>query len=166
MSIGASGPEHMCEIFVMASPLGRMRIVLQDGYVTQLDYNTRQAVTRARLSASAQKVKQQIEKYLSKPQYRFDLPLALHGTDFQQRVWRALQKITAGQTRTYGELAESLGSGARAVGNACRNNPVPLIVPCHRVVAKNGIGGFSGKTSGGPIQRKHWLLSHEGALRV
>lgn len=164
MFIAVLGHKFMAEVFVMASPLGRLRIVLEGEQLTQLDYNTRQALTRTRLSMSAKEVKQQIEKYLSKPRFRFTLPLALQGTDFQQQVWRALQKIPVGQTRTYGELADSLHSGARAVGNACRQNPVPLIVPCHRVVAKNGIGGFSGKTSGGPVQRKRWLLCHEGAV--
>jgi methylated-DNA-[protein]-cysteine S-methyltransferase len=84
------------------------------------------------------------------------------GTDFQRRVWRALQAIPAGQTRTYGELARQLGSGARAVGNACRNNPVSVVVPCHRVVAVSGPGGYSGHMTGAPLRRKRWLLAHEG----
>jgi methylated-DNA-[protein]-cysteine S-methyltransferase len=154
----------MSESFVMASAVGRLRVVIENGRVTQLDYDTRQALTNAPLSAQAKKIKQQIESYLRKPQTHFDIPLDLHGTEFQQRVWRALQKIPLGQTLTYGQLADKLRSSARAVGNACRQNPVPLIVPCHRVVAKNGIGGFSGKTRGAPIARKRWLLSHEGAL--
>ncbi len=86
------------------------------------------------------------------------------GTPFQRRVWRALQDIPPGQTRSYGELAARLGSGARAVGNACRRNPVPLIVPCHRVVGAHGPGGFSGQTGGAALQRKLWLLAHEGIM--
>ena len=154
----------MSESFVMASAVGRLRVVIDNGHVTQLDYNSRQAPTHKTLSAQARRIKQQIEAYLRKPQHRFDIPLELHGTEFQRRVWRALQNIPPGQTLTYGQLADKLHSSARAVGNACRQNPVPLIVPCHRVVAKNGIGGFSGKTRGAPIARKRWLLSHEGAL--
>lgn len=156
----------MTESFVMASAVGRLRVVIDNGRVTQLDYDSRQAPTHKTLSAQARRIKQQIESYLRKPQHRFDIPLELHGTEFQQRVWRALQKIPLGQTRTYGQLADMLNSSARAVGNACRQNPVPLIVPCHRVVAKNGIGGFSGQTRGVPIARKRWLLSHEGATHA
>jgi len=86
----------------------------------------------------------------------------LQGTAFQRRVWEALTRIPAGQTLTYGELAARLDSGARAVGNACRHNPVSIIVPCHRVVSATGIGGYSGSTGGREIDRKQWLLGREG----
>ncbi len=86
------------------------------------------------------------------------------GTRFQQRVWRALREIPPGQTRTYADLAGELGSGPRAVAGACRRNPVPLVIPCHRVVARQGLGGFSGQTSGPAIEMKRWLLAREGAL--
>jgi methylated-DNA-[protein]-cysteine S-methyltransferase len=84
------------------------------------------------------------------------------GTPFQQGVWRELIRIPFGETRSYGELAKKLGSSARAVAGACRRNPLPLLVPCHRVVAKNGIGGFMGKTDGQALAIKRWLLQHEG----
>jgi methylated-DNA-[protein]-cysteine S-methyltransferase len=88
--------------------------------------------------------------------------VVFNGTDFQNRVWSALRTIPAGQVVTYGALAERLGSGARAVGGACRRNPVPILVPCHRVVAANGLGGFSGDTSGRLVDIKRRLLVHEG----
>ena len=84
------------------------------------------------------------------------------GTLFQQRVWRELILIPPGETRSYGELAKKLHSSARAIANACRRNPLPLLVPCHRVVAKNGPGGFMGKTTGSALAIKQWLLQHEG----
>lgn len=105
---------------------------------------------------------EQIESYIKDPVYPFDLPLVLRGTSFQQRVWQALREIPAGQVKTYGQLAAELSSSAQAVGNACRNNPIPLIIPCHRVVSASGIGGFSGQTEGEKISLKRHLLAHEG----
>ncbi len=92
-----------------------------------------------------------------------NLPLAARGTDFQHRVWRALQAIPPGETRTYGDLARQLGTSARAIGGACRANPCLIAVPCHRVIAKNGLGGFAGDVSGRRLEVKRWLLRHEGA---
>lgn len=104
---------------------------------------------------------QQIMRYLQAPQSTFDLPLEQHGTAFQKRVWQAIARIPCGETRTYGELAHQIKSGPRAVANACGANHLPLVVPCHRVVAQNGIGGFmQGKQNGLLIKR--WLLKHEG----
>jgi len=83
------------------------------------------------------------------------------GTPYQQRVWKAICAIPAGQVATYQEIAQQLGSGARAVANACGANHLPLLVPCHRVVAKTGLGGFMrGNPKGKTI--KTWLLKHEG----
>lgn len=87
--------------------------------------------------------------------------LAPQGSVFQRRVWDALLQIPPGQTRTYGELARVLGSSPRAVGGACRRNPIPLFIPCHRVVAANGDGGFAGHTRGRWMDIKRWLLAHE-----
>ncbi len=112
-------------------------------------------------SAFERRVVQQLENYFEYPATNFSVPFALAGTPFQQQVWLALTGIPAGETLTYGELAADLGSGARAVGNACRHNPVPVIVPCHRVVAAGGIGGYSGSTNGPRLDRKRWLLKHE-----
>jgi methylated-DNA-[protein]-cysteine S-methyltransferase len=92
----------------------------------------------------------------------FDLPLAAEGTEFEQRVWDALRTIPYGATTSYGEIARRLGDAhnARAVGTANGKNPIPIIVPCHRVIGTNGdLTGF-----GGGIERKRWLLAHEGAL--
>lgn len=84
------------------------------------------------------------------------------GTPFQRRVWALLQQIPAGETRSYGELARQLNSSARAVANACRANPLAILIPCHRVVAANGLGGYMGETDGEPLAIKRWLLHHEG----
>lgn len=89
------------------------------------------------------------------------IPLELAGTEYQNKVWRALLQIPCGETRTYGEMAKQLGSAPRAIGGACRRNPVPLLIPCHRVVAANGDGGFAGHTQGFWMNSKRWLLAHE-----
>jgi methylated-DNA-[protein]-cysteine S-methyltransferase len=105
-----------------------------------------------------------IEHYIEDAQSDLALDLELVGTPFQRRVWQALRAIPPGRTLTYGELAQRIGSGARAVGNACRANPCPLVVPCHRVVAAKCLGGFAGQRSGRKLEIKRWLLHHEGAL--
>jgi methylated-DNA-[protein]-cysteine S-methyltransferase len=104
----------------------------------------------------------QLRAYFYGDLRNFELPLAPVGTDFQQRVWREMAKIPFGQTITYGELAARSGSVARAVGGACGANPIPIIIPCHRVLGGGGkLGGFSGGL--GP-DSKRALLEHEGAL--
>jgi methylated-DNA-[protein]-cysteine S-methyltransferase len=103
---------------------------------------------------------EQITQYLRKPS-PFNLPISLHGTAYQQRVWQAIASIPLGQTRTYGQLAQQIGSGPRAVANACGANQLPLVIPCHRVVAQSGLGGFMQSKPNG-LQVKKWLLKHEG----
>lgn len=109
----------------------------------------------------------QVQFYLDNPTYVFELPLRLSGTRHQLAVWEAMQSIPAGETRTYGELARAIGSSARAVGGACGANPIPLVVPCHRVVGAGGaLGGFMGaRQEGFELSVKRWLLAHESAGR-
>lgn len=114
-------------------------------------------------NAVIQELVLQLEWYLADPvSSQLDIPIHTKGTSFQQRVWAALRKIPPGSAVTYGELAKQLNSGARAVGNACRRNPVPLIVPCHRVVSSQGLGGFAGDRHDGWTRIKRRLLAHEG----
>lgn len=106
----------------------------------------------------------EIEHYLDNPGHIFDLPLATRGTPFQQRVWHAIREIPTGRTREYGELAHDLSSVARAVGQACGANPFPLATPCHRVLARTGMGGFAHAQNGWLLDTKRWLLQHEQAI--
>ncbi len=103
----------------------------------------------------------QLRAYLRDPNHAFALPTRSPGTAFQRRVWTAIAAIPRGEVRTYGELAAHLGSTARAVGQACGDNPLPLVVPCHRVVARSGMGGFSHHAQGWLPEVKRWLLLHE-----
>jgi methylated-DNA-[protein]-cysteine S-methyltransferase len=105
----------------------------------------------------------QIERYLEDPEFSFDLPVARQGTPFQRRVWTKIAAIGPGRTCSYGEIARELSSSARAVGQACGDNPVPLVVPCHRVLAAGGLGGFAHHEGGFHLSVKRWLLAHEGA---
>ena len=104
----------------------------------------------------------ELEQYFSSAKGFSAIPLNPKGTDFQKSVWAALSKIPLGETRTYGQIAKSLNSSPRAVGNACRRNPVQIIIPCHRVISANGIGGYVGETGGKQLDIKRWLLKHEG----
>ncbi|HEY0719727.1 MAG TPA: methylated-DNA--[protein]-cysteine S-methyltransferase [Gammaproteobacteria bacterium] len=113
----------------------------------------------------AEALQREIAEYFRNPAVRFQLPLSPVGTPFQRRVWKRLQSIPAGTTLTYGALARELASGARAVAAACRANPIPLLIPCHRVVAQEGVGGYMGTTEGEAVIIKQWLLQHEGVLR-
>jgi methylated-DNA-[protein]-cysteine S-methyltransferase len=112
-------------------------------------------------SPTLENIVNQLTRYFLDPQWRFKLPLAPGGTPFQRRVWQALRMVPSGKTITYGMLAAQLGTGARAVGNACRKNPIPIIIPCHRVVAARDWGGFMGERMGRPLAIKQWLLRHE-----
>ena len=104
----------------------------------------------------------QVDRYFRGRLKRFDLPLEMRGTDHQKRVWAMMQDIPFGGTATYGGLAATLGSGARAVGTACGRNPIPVIVPCHRVLGSGGaIGGYSG---GRGLATKRDLLALEGVV--
>ena len=102
--------------------------------------------------------------WLKDPLHTFELPLASCGTLFQQRTWQAISRIPHGEIRTYGELSAEIGGMPRAVGQACGANPFPIVVPCHRVVAKTGLGGFANARDGWLLETKRWLLKHEGVL--
>lgn len=107
-------------------------------------------------------IQEQLKKYFSSAIPFSGLSLAPNGTPFQKSVWKELCKIPLSETRTYGDIAQKLNSSPRAVGNACRKNPIAIIVPCHRVVSAKGIGGYAGETEGKEIMVKRWLLNHEG----
>ncbi|MFK5915515.1 MAG: methylated-DNA--[protein]-cysteine S-methyltransferase [Woeseiaceae bacterium] len=105
-----------------------------------------------------------LSAYFSSEKMLKSLPLSLIGTQFQKKVWAELLNIPLGETRTYGEIAKQLNSSAQAVGNACRANPVQIVVPCHRVISAKGIGGYAGATDGKKLAIKKWLLEHEGVF--
>ena len=115
-------------------------------------------------TAFAREVLRQLEAYFADPQFRFDLPLAPTGSETQRRIWRQIAAVAPGEMRAYKQIAVAAQTSPRVVGNACRANPLPLFVPCHRVVAANGIGGFMGGNGRSHIDVKRALLRHETAL--
>ncbi len=158
--------ENNEEIFIFDSMVGLLEVQLQSGKLVGLSYiksKQRNKFPHLPLSPAARKIRQQIQAYFKNAHTKLSVPIKFNrGTDFQQRVWREMLKIKPGKTLSYGELALIIGSGPRAVANACRANPIPVVVPCHRIVAKSGIGGYHGKTSGQFINIKQTLLNHEG----
>ena len=140
------------------SPVGALTIGGTDHAITSIGWGRNRSTSRS--TALLRQAAAQLAAYFAKELRRFDLPLAPAGTAFQQRLWRAMLEVPYGAVRSYGALAKELGSGARAVGMGCGANPIPLIIPCHRVVAASGLGGYSGAR--GPATKRH-LLALEGA---
>ncbi|WP_338845754.1 methylated-DNA--[protein]-cysteine S-methyltransferase [Massilia sp. W12] len=149
---------------VVAAPFGALGIVCDAHAVQELIYLPPSFQTRPPVNALAQRAAQQVTAYLQDAQAPFDLPLAPRGTLFQQKVWQAICAIPAGHVQTYGQIARALQSAPRAVGQACGANWFPLVVPCHRVTAAQGLGGFAHATDDFHLGVKRWLLQHEGAL--
>jgi methylated-DNA-[protein]-cysteine S-methyltransferase len=151
----------------LRAPFATLGITTLGGFVTGIRFLAPGTPALApRRNSLAYLVCVQLQAYLEDPRQAFDLPLKLAGTRHQLAVWEAMQAIAPGETRTYGEIATGLRSSARAVGGACGANPLPVVVPCHRVVAASGIGGFMG-ASGEGFERgiKRWLLTHEARAR-
>ena len=147
--------------YILPSPVGSLGLDVTKRGIQVLKYIPEINKPKTPRNGLAFEVYKQLKEYFNNQRIKFDLPLDTQGTDYQQKVWRELQKISYGRSLTYGDIAEQIRSGARAVGNACRNNPVSIIVPCHRVVSKTGLGGYSGSVVGDPVARKQWLLRHE-----
>ncbi|MCF6355492.1 MAG: methylated-DNA--[protein]-cysteine S-methyltransferase [Candidatus Polarisedimenticolaceae bacterium] len=148
---------------IITSPIGPLGIVIEEGVLYRINFLSDETTLQAAEGKPAAQVAAQLQHYFKQADWHFSLPLQPMGTTFQQQVWQQLRQIPLGEVRTYGEIARALNSGPRAVGNACRNNPLPVVVPCHRVVAANGPGGFAGQTQGRNLSIKGWLLAHERA---
>ena len=145
---------------IVAAPFGAVAIQARDDFLTRLELLAEPHAELRSNDAFVQSVASQIGEYLRNPQSLLSIPFAVKGTPFQRRVWQAIAAIPCGQTLSYGELADKVGSGPRAGANVCGANQVPLFIPCHRVVAKNGLGGFMQGDARG-LAIKTWLLEHE-----
>jgi methylated-DNA-[protein]-cysteine S-methyltransferase len=142
----------------LTTPVGEIVVVEEDDHIVRVRWSTESRQDKTPLLRN---VSEQIAAYFRNDLTAFDLPLRPGGSEFQRDVCDAMLAIPFGETRTYGELAEGLGVFAQAVGQACGHNPIPIIIPCHRVLGANGLGGFSG---GEGIETKMQLLRHEGAF--
>ncbi|HWA38163.1 MAG TPA: methylated-DNA--[protein]-cysteine S-methyltransferase [Burkholderiales bacterium] len=143
----------------------KVAVATRDGRVTEIRYLPSSTPAVSPRNPLAEEAARQLRSYLEDPDTKFDLPLLIEGTGFQKRLWAALCEIPRGKTLTYGELARKLGGGDhemnRAVGQACGDNRLPVVIPCHRVVAADGLGGFAHSTGGYLLEAKRWLLLHE-----
>jgi methylated-DNA-[protein]-cysteine S-methyltransferase len=148
---------------VIEFPKMKVAVATREGRIAGIRYLPLTAESKAPENALAERAVRQIECYRDDPDTKFDLPLLIEGTDFQRRVWDAMCAIPRGRTLTYGEMARKLDGEARAVGQACGDNKLPIVIPCHRVVAASGIGGFSHSTGGYLLEAKRWLLMHESS---
>jgi len=139
------------------SPVGPLTVFEGPSGITRLAWSSEGGTAETPL---LQEAVAQLDAYFSGRLQAFDLPLDPPGSAFQRQVCARMSAIPFGETRTYGDLAHDLGVAAQPIGQACGANPIPVIIPCHRVLGANGLGGFSGE---GGVETKVWLLKHEGA---
>lgn len=155
--LASATPLHAARLSQLSlhSPLGDLTVSEEAGRIVSVDWGwgCEQAETALLREARAQ-----LFSYFDGARTAFDLPLAPSGTAYQLRVWEALTRIPYGATRTYAEVAADVGGAPRSVGQANSNNPIPILIPCHRVVASGGVGGYSG---GSGLDTKRWLLDLE-----
>ena len=148
-------------IAIIDTPTGPISVTENDGAITRLQWHGAQEQGDSPL---LQKARQQIGEYFDGSRTEFDLPLRVEGSDFQRAVCVVMSAIPFGETVTYGDISKQLKVPAQAIGQACGGNPIPLIIPCHRVLSATGLGGFSGDGGGlSGIEMKVQLLRHEGA---
>lgn len=144
----------------MHSPVGDITVFEEDGAIVSLDWGW---VPYQESTPVLEQARTQLEAYFDGELTKFDLKLAPAGTAYRRAVWQALCDIPFGETRTYIDIARQVGGSARSVGQANGRNPIPLIIPCHRVVAVSHIGGYSG---GDGLPTKRWLLALENPTRT
>lgn len=148
-------PTESC---VIGSPVGRLKADFVGGVLHRLNWTD--APLDSPRSAAAQRLADQLTAYFAGTLQRIDIETESGGTPFQRAVWDFMCAIPYGETRTYGQCAAAIGSVARAVGTACGENPIPILIPCHRILAADGLGGYSGR---GGTRTKATLLTLEGA---
>jgi methylated-DNA-[protein]-cysteine S-methyltransferase len=146
---------------VIEFPKMKVGVATRDERVVEIKYLPPSVPALAAKSPLAERAARQLERYRADPDTKFDLPVVIEGSPLQRAVWDAMCAIPRGRTRTYGDIAREFGADARDIGQACGDNRLPIVIPCHRVVAANGLGGFAHATSGYLIEVKRWLLAHE-----
>ncbi|MEI8054424.1 MAG: methylated-DNA--[protein]-cysteine S-methyltransferase [bacterium] len=150
--------QHNCAI---ASPIGKLGLTIVGNKLTRIQFLSPGAQLLVAQDSLTCQIVTKIKKYFCNPRLQFKLPIQAIGTPLQKKIWHAIQKIPCGKTVTYSELAQKIGTSPRVIGNACRRNPIPIVIPCHRVVAKTGLGGYFGKTCNDFLKVKKWMLQHE-----
>jgi methylated-DNA-[protein]-cysteine S-methyltransferase len=146
---------------VIDFPRFKVGVKTRDERVVEIKYLPSSASSVSAQTPLAERAAKQLERYRDNPDTTFDLPLLIEGSQLQRSVWDAMCAIPRGSTRTYGDLAREIGADARAIGQACGDNRLPIVIPCHRIVAADGLGGFGHATGGYLLEVKRWLLAHE-----
>lgn len=151
---------------IVRLPFGWVGVRTSDAAVKEICFLTGEPSLKSPATALARNAVDQLRAYCADASTPIDFPLAIEGTDFQQQVWHEICRIAPGSTATYGDIARRLNSAARAVGQACGGNRLPLAIPCHRVVAASGLGGFAHRRGGAYGAIKRWLLMHEAGSEL
>jgi methylated-DNA-[protein]-cysteine S-methyltransferase len=147
------------EVIKIQTPAGQLAIHSQQGVISRTDWELNDDLGPSR----EHEIQQQMNRYWLDTNQSINIKLLKQGSVYRNRVWSELCQIPFGETVTYSELARKIGSSARAVGNACRDNPFALFIPCHRVVSVSGMGGYCGQTEGDLMAIKYKLLEFEAA---
>jgi methylated-DNA-[protein]-cysteine S-methyltransferase len=146
------------EIFKICTPAGQLVLYSRQGVICNADWELDDD-----LCPQEHEIQHQFRQYWLNPDKLINIKLLEQGSAYRHKVWAELGKIPFGETMTYSALARKIGSSARAVGNACRDNPYPVIIPCHRVVSVSGMGGYCGQTEGDFMAIKYKLLAFEAS---
>ena len=146
------------EVIKIRTPVGQLVLYSQQGIISNADWELDDD-----LYPQDHEIQRQFKQYWLNADKLINIKLLKQGSAYRHKVWAELCKIPFGETLTYSALAGKIGSSARAVGNACRDNPYPVIIPCHRVVSVSGMGGYCGQTDGDFMAIKYKLLDHEAA---
>lgn len=150
---------------ILVAPFGAIGVRLEGEFLIGLEFLPPGTPLQTSRQALIKQIGAELDAYYADPAHQFNLLLSPRGTAFRLNVWQALSAIPAGSTRSYGDIARQLGSAPRAVGQAVGDNPIPIIIPCHRVIAANGgLGGFMHSRTGYSQDIKRWLLRHEHVL--
>lgn len=147
---------------VYTSPIGEISIIEEENKIIEISFGVKLEIKQGS-SLLLEETKNELQEYFDGKRMEFDIPIKLNGTDFYKKVWNELKKIPYGETRSYGEIAEKIGNpkASRAVGMANHNNPISIIVPCHRVVGKNNkLVGYAGG-----LDKKKYLIELERKVR-
>lgn len=155
--------KQVAELFtsIVKAPFGAIGIRVEYGKLCELSYLPPQYEPKPGQDPLSKNIAKQVQAYFKNPDFEFDIDLPVVGTDHQRKVWDVINAIPRGSVLTYGQVAKRIGSAPRAVGQACGANWYPLIIPCHRVTATGGIGGFARHDGGFHQNVKRWLLRHE-----
>jgi methylated-DNA-[protein]-cysteine S-methyltransferase len=144
---------------ILQTPIGKLGVCFQKNTITKCQWLLDNPLSSQINSKKTDLIDEALSYYFDTAKFLNRLELCPSGTPFQLKVWNRLKVIPSGKTMTYGELAKELNTSSRAIGQACRTNPLVLFIPCHRIVSKTGLGGYMGVQK--KVSIKSWLLEHE-----